>query len=231
MKAKVLLLDCGGVMIYPPTGDWTLTEDMREILGEDFFEKHLEEYRRVRKPFDYLIPDSHRIEDETAERALMECFYRRVFGAMGRAYTDAQYDRLTLSQAQAGKYGLFDDVKAALARWQGQIALGIVSDAPPSTRTILREAGVLQYIDGFTFSFQVGCCKPEKAIYQRTLDLLGVAAADAVFVDDVIGNLRGAQALGMRCIQMRRNMPERYRTDAQWDGPVAHDFAELEALL
>lgn len=231
MKAKALLLDCGGVMIYPPTGDWTLTEDMREILGEDFFEKHLEEYRRVRKPFDYLIPDSHRIEDETAERALMECFYRRVFGAMGRAYTDAQYDRLTLSQAQAGKYGLFDDVKAALARWQGQIALGIVSDAPPSTRTILRETGVLQYIDGFTFSFQVGCCKPEKAIYQRTLDLLGVAAADAVFVDDVIGNLRGAQALGMRCIQMRRNMPERYRTDAEWDGPVAHDFTELETLL
>ena len=61
--------------------------------------------------------------------------------------------------------------------------------------------------------------------------LLGVAAADAVFVDDVIGNLRGAQALGMRCIQMRRNMPARYRTDVQWDGPVAHNFAELEALL
>mgnify|MGYP006956064679 CR=1 FL=1 len=29
MKAKALLLDCGGVMIYPPTGDWTLTEEMR----------------------------------------------------------------------------------------------------------------------------------------------------------------------------------------------------------
>ena len=162
MNAKALLLDCGGVMIYPPTGDWTLTEDMREILGEDFLDKHLEEYRRARKPFDELIPDSHRIEDETTERALMECFYRRVFAAMGRAYTDAQYDRLTLSQTQAGKYGLFDDVKEFLARWQGQIALGIVSDAPPSTRAILREAGVLRYIDGFTFSFQVGCCKPER---------------------------------------------------------------------
>ena len=142
MNAKALLLDCGGVMIYPPTGDWTLTEDMREILGEDFLDKHLEEYRRARKPFDELIPDSHRIEDETTERALMECFYRRVFAAMGRAYTDAQYDRLTLSQTQAGKYGLFDDVKAALARWHGQIALGIVSDAPPSTRAVYRRVHV-----------------------------------------------------------------------------------------
>lgn len=231
MKAKALVLDCGGVMVYPPTGDWTLTADMLSVLGADFLDAHLDAYRAARKTAERFIPDSHRMEDELTEGAMLECLYRRTFTAMGRPLSDEDYAFLVKCQLSNNRYGVFDDVKPFLARWQGKIALGALSDASPSTRRILREEGVSQHLDALTFSFELGACKPDPRMYLCALEKAGVAPEDAVFVDDMIRNLRGAQAVGMRAVQMLRPMPARYAMDAQWDGPVAHDFAELGALL
>ena len=231
MKAKALFLDCGGVMVCPPTGDWTLTNKMLPVLGADFFEKHLEEYRQARKCADQYIPDGYLMDDELPECTMMERFYRLTFAAMGRHLSDEEYAFLVECQRSVTKYRFFDDVKPFLAAWQGKIRLGVISDAPPSTRRILREEGVAQYMDGMTFSFELGTLKPDPRMYRHMLEMIGVAPEDAVFVDDMPRNLFGAQAVGMQAVQMIRPMPAAYPMDAQWDGPAAHDFAELGRLL
>jgi putative hydrolase of the HAD superfamily len=46
----------------------------------------------------------------------------------------------------------------------------------------------------------VGMRKPEPEIYRLTLDRLGVAAADALLIDDVELNCQGARDLGIAAV-------------------------------
>ena len=49
-----------------------------------------------------------------------------------------------------------------------------------------------------------GMRKPEPEIYELTLDRLGVAGCQAVFLDDIPGNLRPAETLGISTILVRQ---------------------------
>ena len=49
-----------------------------------------------------------------------------------------------------------------------------------------------------------GMRKPEPEIYQLTLDRLGVSASQAVFLDDIPGNLRPAETLGISTVLVRQ---------------------------
>jgi len=44
--------------------------------------------------------------------------------------------------------------------------------------------------------------KPNKDIFQHTLGLLDVAPQDAIFLDDLGPNLKGASELGIRTIKV-----------------------------
>ena len=59
--------------------------------------------------------------------------------------------------------------------------------------------------------------KPNPAIFTHTLDLLGVPADHAVFLDDAEGNLAGARLAGLHTILV--------------GDPPAAALAELDALL
>ena len=61
---------------------------------------------------------------------------------------------------------------------------------------------VFDAFDVVVESALVGTRKPEPAIYQRTLDALGVAAQHAVMLDDLGINLKPARALGMATIKV-----------------------------
>jgi putative hydrolase of the HAD superfamily len=49
-------------------------------------------------------------------------------------------------------------------------------------------------------SSAVGMRKPDRRIYRMVLQQLGVEAEEAVFLDDAVGNIEAARALGMRAI-------------------------------
>ncbi len=57
-------------------------------------------------------------------------------------------------------------------------------------------------------SSAVGVRKPNPKIYQLALDALGVDAADAVFLDDLPGNITAAESLGMAAILVGPDRPQ-----------------------
>jgi putative hydrolase of the HAD superfamily len=59
------------------------------------------------------------------------------------------------------------------------------------------ERPLTAHFDVVVISFEVGCVKPDPEIFQLTLDRLGVAPADALFVDDRLENIEGARRLGI----------------------------------
>merc|ERR1711971_1202535 len=62
----------------------------------------------------------------------------------------------------------------------------------------------LEMFDEVIESCMEGMRKPEPEIYKLTLDRLGVSASQAVFLDDIPGNLRPAETLGISTILVRQ---------------------------
>jgi putative hydrolase of the HAD superfamily len=61
--------------------------------------------------------------------------------------------------------------------------------------------------DAFIESSKVGLRKPDPRIYRLACDALGVAPAEAVFLDDIGRNLKAARELGMRTIKVDAPAP------------------------
>jgi epoxide hydrolase-like predicted phosphatase len=59
-----------------------------------------------------------------------------------------------------------------------------------------------QHFDVFIESSQLGLRKPDPRIYQHVCRALGIEAREAVFLDDIGGNLKAARALGMTTIKV-----------------------------
>jgi putative hydrolase of the HAD superfamily len=60
------------------------------------------------------------------------------------------------------------------------------------------------WLEGFTcltWSCELLTAKPDPAIYRHTLDKLGVAANQAIFIDDIQANIVAARSLGIDAIQ------------------------------
>jgi HAD superfamily hydrolase (TIGR01509 family) len=52
-------------------------------------------------------------------------------------------------------------------------------------------------------SGEVGMHKPERQIYELTVEKLGVEPSECVFIDDLRENCEGAEAIGMTAIRHR----------------------------
>jgi putative hydrolase of the HAD superfamily len=93
---------------------------------------------------------------------------------------------------------------------QGGFRLSIVSNTTQSTeqhmRAALRSIGLEGYFDTVVTSFDVGCDKPDPAIFRRALYGVGCAAADAAMVgNDPVADIGGAAALGMTTVLVARS--------------------------
>jgi epoxide hydrolase-like predicted phosphatase len=64
-------------------------------------------------------------------------------------------------------------------------------------------------------SAEVGVMKPDARIYHIVLERLGIAPAEAVFVDDFIHNVEAARQLGMHAVHFVDPLAARRELDAQ----------------
>lgn len=52
------------------------------------------------------------------------------------------------------------------------------------------------YFDGVTVSYKAGACKPDRRIFDYTVERFGVVPGESLFLDDGAGNIAAAEALG-----------------------------------
>lgn len=71
--------------------------------------------------------------------------------------------------------------------------------------------GALDVFDEVIFSAAVGMEKPYPEIYRLAIDRLGIKPEEAVFVDDMPQNVRGAEAVGLHGIRFLN--PQQARQD------------------
>ncbi len=109
------------------------------------------------------------------------------------------------------------------------VATALVSNCADTTRAQLADLGIIPLVDAVVLSCEVGSMKPYPEIYVTALDELGVAAVDAVFIDDQPSFCVGAQAVGVRPIQIARGQPAGFVSP--WGFPVIRTLPEAQPLL
>jgi putative hydrolase of the HAD superfamily len=112
------------------------------------------------------------------------------------------------------------------------ILIALVSNCADTTRPVLDHLGVIPLADAVILSCEVRSAKPSPEIYIIAIEELGVAAADAVFIDDQPSFCAGAESVGVRAIQIAR--PSLDGLDGSVPSspfPVVHSLLEVAPLL
>lgn len=99
-----------------------------------------------------------------------------------------------------------------LERLASRYHLGVVSNFTGNLEPVLEELGIRRLFAAVSDSAVVGVAKPDARIFVRTLEALGVAAADAWMAgDNPDADIRPSRALGMRTCWVApaaRSLPE-----------------------
>jgi epoxide hydrolase-like predicted phosphatase len=98
---------------------------------------------------------------------------------------------------------LIDYIRRLHARYQ----TAIISNAMPGLMTLVNgKYPIADAFDVIVGSGDVKVAKPDPAIYLLTLEKLGRAPSEAIFIDDSLRNIQGAQAVGLHTIHYTRGV-------------------------
>lgn len=226
-KISFLILDAGGVMVYPIHGSWDIPANYREYLGSHAAEIGGEKWCAAVAKHAQILREDVFVADMEEEFALRTEFLRNIASEMN--WCIPQDRLLALSDDftyNPQRYCWYDDVDAYLEKWHAKLPIGVLSDAMPSFQRIALQHDARHLFDQLVISTAVGTAKPDLRMYETILRRMNADPARCLFVDDRINNLEGAQRAGMQAVQM-----DREGKIPLWNGPIVHDFQELDALL
>jgi putative hydrolase of the HAD superfamily len=97
------------------------------------------------------------------------------------------------------------DAVATLEALRGRgLRLGMISNASSEISGLWAESVLAPLFDAVLFSADEGMMKPDRRLYERMAELLGVEPAQCIFVGDgAYRELQGAQAVGMTAVLIR----------------------------
>lgn len=127
-----------------------------------------------------------------------EEYWRRVAKAASAEFDDSLIEKMVRHEIRF--WNTFDERVLAwidLLRARGY-TVGILSNLPhPLAEALRARPGFLEHFDHVTFSCELRLFKPQAAIYLHSVEGLGVAAEETLFIDDRQENVDGARAVGM----------------------------------
>jgi putative hydrolase of the HAD superfamily len=118
----------------------------------------------------------------------------------------------------------YDDVLPGLLRLKGRALVGSVSNGNADLKTI----GLAHHFKVSVAAHELGTAKPDPAIFHAACAQLGVAPRDAVYVgDDVLLDVRGAQAAGLRAVWVNRHGSRAHEEHGVVPDAIVRDFHQL----
>ena len=185
---KAVILDYGQVLVRCPTAEeFGRMAEMFNVSFESFYEL----WEASRGPYDR--------GDLTAEEYWLKL----------AAETNSSINREQIEILRQVEIEIWAHADRDMLDWLSQLhaagfKTGLLSNMPVDLMTyVLANFQWMENFDFKTFSCEVRLLKPDPAIYEHSLRGLGVAAAEALFVDDRESNIQAARTLGMRAIQFR----------------------------
>jgi epoxide hydrolase-like predicted phosphatase len=138
-------------------------------------------------------------EDALVGRKTSEEFWRTI-GPQLNLHTPEAID--AFRQRYRADEALNEGVAELIRRLhaEGFYKLAVLSNSPPGLAHWLDEWGLLALLDVVFCSGDEGVKKPDPAAFEITLERLGVAPEEAVFIDDTMRHVNVARSLGIHGI-------------------------------
>ncbi|SBT54378.1 HAD family hydrolase [Micromonospora narathiwatensis] len=115
------------------------------------------------------------------------------------------------------------------------VRTGLISDCTHELPAFLPQLAVAPLLDVRVFSVQLGCCKPDPALYWAACHRLGLAPADCLYVGDGGSQeLTGAERAGMTAVRLAApDLADHmvFNADRSWHGPALTSLAGVLDLL
>lgn len=204
---KGIFFDLGWTLVYPPSGDWEFTQPAQKLFNWEVYQSlPKERTAAVRKEANDYLEAHHHISSLEEEYDRMLQYFTIVaqkLPELGATRQDIEAAALEKVYQSQHTYNLMEDAIPTLEALKGRYKLGIISDTWPSIVPVLERFGILPYFDAITYSFQLGCFKPNPRMFQDALSKMGLPAQECVFIDDVARNLEGAAKVGIQPVQIR----------------------------
>ncbi|HVT98607.1 MAG TPA: HAD family phosphatase [Acidobacteriaceae bacterium] len=131
-------------------------------------------------------------------------FWAQFASDAGLTFTSEQIDALIETDVV-----MWTSISEAMLAWARSlprtgILIAILSNMVQEVLDTMRQKfSWLAEFNQLTWSCELGIAKPDPAIYTLTCEKLGVAPADALFLDDRLVNVRAAEQLGLMALQFR----------------------------
>lgn len=145
--------------------------------------------------------------DRDTGKLTMAAAFARALAACGRDPDPGLVDRLVQADAElivTHTEVCPDTVPFLEAVRREGIGVALVSNCADNTRPMLAAKGLLDLVDAVILSCEVRSAKPDPEIYLIALRELGAQPAGGIMLDDQPRFCAGAQAAGVRAIQVVR---------------------------
>lgn len=186
MDIQAVIFDYGCVLcVDQPAGDRARIEAVAGVDGARLWPA----YWDGRPDYDRAMVTGHEFWSQVGER-------------VGAAWDRERRDALIQADIASWLH-----MNWRMVAWLEAIAdtgmpVGLLSNAPLEIRDAILDgqawSGRLTHA---TFSCDVGALKPAPEIYLHSLEGLGVAPGDALFIDDRAVNVEGAERVGLRAVR------------------------------
>ena len=185
MSIKAVFFDLGGVIVR--TEFQTPREQLAERLGMEY-----EDLNRIV------------FNSETGQRASIgeissEDHWTAVIKRLKRPASELSAIREEFFAGDIVDRSLVEYIRSLRPKYK----TGLISNAWGDLRDFIAREKFDDAFDKMIISAEVGAMKPEPKIFQIALEQLRVKPDEAVFVDDFLINVEGAEKAGMRAIHFK----------------------------
>lgn len=190
-KIKIIFFDVGGVLLFKKHHP---IEVIAEHFGINLDRANHAQTEKNNDPELGKAWNAMRTVEDQYTYGLLSA--RRFLEIAGLSVTD---ENITFIADCWNKstHSLMPGAKEIIEYLSPKYRLGIISNAMPSRKgDELTNHGLLGHFDPIVISRELGVEKPHPEIYQAALELAGVDASEAAFVDDWPQALQGAQTAG-----------------------------------
>jgi putative hydrolase of the HAD superfamily len=219
-RLRAVLLDALGTLLYfePPAP--RLRDELRERLGVEVPLETAE--AAIKAEIAYYRAHLHEGRDAASLAEL-----RRAAADAMRPVLGIDAD-LTEALLASLRFHAYPDAAPALTTLRERgLSIVVVSNWDDSLHARLEETGLAPLVDGAVASAELGRAKPDPAIFEHALDLVGADAAGALHAGDTPDeDVAGALAAGLRAVLVARDG----LASAPAGVPVIRTLAELPPL-
>jgi putative hydrolase of the HAD superfamily len=183
VKTQAVIFDFGGVICFHPDSPrWRRAAEIANLPVEAFMQAFW----------------ANRIEYDAGRWTPAE-YWQAVAQTAGTHLEDSRLPMLIRREIE-----LWNQYDSRVLAWTRQlraagVRTAILSNLPQPLGEELRGTpGFLEHFDHITFSYELHVVKPQPEIYRHAFEGLGIAPAEALFLDDRQDNVEGSRAVGLR---------------------------------